>query len=355
MKSIAEIDPNFRLPSTIPGGMQFYDVFDSPFSLWGVAKNRRGVLCRLPESFLGECSDGVQRLAYHLSGACVRFSTDADTLAVIWELTETANMPHFAASGQSGLDLFEETDAGTRHVKTLIPAMNDGCGCLTRQSTCFPLPGGMRHYVLYLPLYNGLTELMLGIPENARILPGRTPKIELPIVFYGSSITQGGCASKAGSAYTTILCRRLDAAQLNLGFSGNGRGEESMARYIASLPMRLFVLDYDHNAPTLEHLQNTHAPFFRIIRKAQPDLPIVILSKPDFDTSPEINARRRSVIRATYEQAVSEGDRHVVFVDGASLFGEKDRDMCAVDGTHPNDLGFYRIAEALEPILRSLL
>ena len=166
MKSIAEIDPNFRLPSTIPEGMRFFDVFDPPFSLWGVAKNRRGVLCRLPESFLGECSDGVQRLAYHLAGACVRFSTDADTLAVIWALTETANMPHFAASGQSGLDLFEETDEGTRHVKTLIPAMNEGCGCLTHQSTCFPLPGGMRHYVLYLPLYNGLTELMLGIPEK---------------------------------------------------------------------------------------------------------------------------------------------------------------------------------------------
>lgn len=355
MKSIAEIDPNFRLPSTIPEGMRFFDVFDPPFSLWGVAKNRRGVLCRLPESFLGECSDGVQRLAYHLAGACVRFSTDANTLAVIWALTETANMPHFAASGQSGLDLFEETDEGTRHVKTLIPAMNEGCGCLTHQSTCFPLPGGMRHYVLYLPLYNGLTELLLGIPENAQIRPGRTPKIELPIVFYGSSITQGGCASKAGSAYTTILCRRLDAAQLNLGFSGNGRGEESMAKYIASLPMRLFVLDYDHNAPTLEHLQKTHAPFFRLIREAQPELPIVLLSKPDFDVDPDINARRRNVIRATYEQAVSEGDRHVVFVDGASLFGEKDRDMCAVDGTHPNDLGFYRMADALEPILRSLL
>ncbi len=355
MKSLADIDPNFRLPSTIPDGMRFYEPYDPPFSLWGVAPNPRGVLCRLPESFLPGCSEGVQRLAYHLAGACVRFSTDADTLSVVWELTETANMPHFAPSGQSGMELFEETDAGTRQIKNLIPAMDNGHGCLTMQSTCFPLPGSLRHYVLYLPLYNGLRQLMLGFPADAHVSGGRVPKIAQPIVFYGSSITQGGCVSKAGSAYTTILCRKLDAAGLNLGFAGNGRGEASMAEYIASLSMRVFVLDYDHNAPDAEHLQKTHEPFFRTVRKAHPELPIVLLSKPDFDAHPDMNARRRSIIRATYERAVAEGDRHVVFVDGASLFGSTDRDMCTVDGTHPNDLGFFRMAEALYPVLRDLI
>lgn len=355
MKSIADIDPNFRLPETIPDGMRFYEPHDAPFSLYGVAPNKRGVLCRLPEDFLPACSEGVQRLAYHLAGACVRFSTDASELAVVWELTETANMPHFAASGQSGLDLFEETDAGTRHVKNLIPAMNEGHGCRQKQSASFPLPGGMRHYALYLPLYNGLTQLLLGFPQGAQIAPGRKLKIEKPIGFYGSSITQGGCAGKAGSAYTTILCRRLDAPQINLGFSGNGRGEASMAQHIAGLSMSAFVLDYDHNAPTVEHLEKTHEPFFRIIRQAQPELPIVLVSRPDFDAKPEICAQRRAVIRATYERAAAAGDRHVYFVDGETLFGETDRDMCAVDGTHPNDLGFLRMADALEPVLRGIL
>ena len=174
-------------------------------------------------------------------------------------------------------------------------------------------------------------------------------------MFYGSSITQGGCASKAGSAYTTILCRRLDAAQINLGFSGNARGEERMARHIASLPMRLFVMDYDHNAPTPEHLEKTHESFFRIIREAQPDLPVMIISRPSFDVNPEENAVRRDVIRKTCEHALAAGDRHVAFVDGETLYGQADRDLCAVDGTHPNDLGFWRMAEALEPILRPLL
>lgn len=355
MKSIAEIDPNFKLPESVPDGIRFYEPYDAPFSLFGIAPNRRGMLCRLPEGFLPECSPGVQRLAYHLAGACVRFSTDADQLAVVWELTETANMPHFAASGQSGLELFEETDTGIYHVKNLIPAMDNGHGCRQKQSTCFPLPGGMRHYALYLPLYNGLTQLLLGFPPEAQIVPGRMPKIDKPIVFYGSSITQGGCASKAGSAYPSILCRWLDAAQINLGFSGNGKGEENMAKYIASLSMSLFVLDYDHNAPTPEHLERTHEPFFRIIRAAQPELPIIIVSRPSFDMNPVENTVRREIIQKTYEHAVAAGDTHVAFVDGETLYGSFERHMCSVDGTHPNDLGFWRIANSLKPVLQKLL
>lgn len=355
MKSIAEIDPNFRLPHSVPAGMRFYEPFEAPFSLYGVAPNPRGVLCRLPESLLPACNEGVQQLAYHLAGACVRFSTDADQLAVIWELTETENWPHFAASGQSGMELFEETETGTRQIKNLIPEMDNGHGCLKKQSSCVSLPGGMRSYVLYLPLYNGLTQCLLGFPPGARTAEGRVPKIRKPIVFYGSSITQGGCASKAGSAYTTVLCRRLDAAGLNLGFSGSGRGEECMARYIASLPMSAFVLDYDHNAPTPEHLEKTHEPFFRIIREAQPELPVVILSKPDYDTLPPDSTIRRKIIYETYAHAVAGGDTRTVFVDGETLFGRTDRDMCTVDGVHPNDLGFLRIADGLEPVLRKCL
>lgn len=355
MKSITDIDPNFRLPLSVPKGMLFQEPYDPPFSLYGIAPNVRGLLCRLPAGILPECNEGVQQLAYHLAGACVRFSTDADQLAVIWELTETENMPHFAASGQSGMELFEETDTGTRQVKNLIPEMDNGHGCLKKQAACFPLPGGMRQYVLYLPLYNGLSQLLLGFPHNARIMPGRKPKIEKPIVFYGSSITQGGCASKSGSAYTTVLCRRLDAAQINLGFSGSGRGEECMARYISSLSMSAFVLDYDHNAPTLEHLAGTHEPFFRIVREARPDLPVIIVSKPDFDTQPHDSAARRKIIYETYLHAISRGDKKVAFVDGETLFGKTDRDMCTVDGVHPNDLGFLRMADGLEPILRQFL
>ena len=355
MKRIEDIDPNFKLNSAIPTDYLFFDPREAPFRLWGLCPNEEGNYCRLPLSLLPQCNEGVQELAWHLAGACVRFSTDSDGLAVLWTLRGKGNMPHFAATGQSGMELFEETDRGVRQIKTVIPQMDGGCGCLKNQSAFVPLPGGMRHYALYLPLYNGLEAFMLGLGPNARLEPGRTPRIEKPLVFYGSSITQGGCASKVGSCYSTILARRLDAAQINLGFSGSGRGEEHMARHIASIPMSAFILDYDHNAPSLEHLSATHERFYQIVREAQPELPIVMVSMPDYDRDPAANGARRAVIVRTYARALEKGDRNVYYVDGQSLFGDTDRDMCTVDGCHPNDLGFLRMADRIEPVLRSAL
>ena len=355
MKRIEDIDVNFRVNDTIPKDYALYDPREAPLSIWGLCPNDQGSYCRLPLDLLPVCNEGVQDLAWHLAGGCVRFSTDSDGLAVIWKLRTATNMPHFAATGQSGLELFEETDAGSRQIKTVIPQMDNGCGCKIQQSAFVPLPGGMRHYALYLPLYNGLEAFWLGFAPNAAVGEGRRPRIDKPLVFYGSSITQGGCAQKVGSVYTTILCRRLDAAQINLGFSGSARGEEHMARYIASLTMSAFIMDYDHNAPTVEHLKATHEPFYRIVREAQPDLPIIMASMPNFDANPADAARRRDVIVATYARALNSGDKHVYFVDGQQMFGPRDRDLCTVDGAHPTELGFLRMADAFEPVVRTAL
>ena len=128
-----------------------------------------------------------------------------------------------------------------------------------------------------------------------------------------------------------------------------------MAEYIASLPMSVFVLDYDHNAPNPEHLNKTHYRFYEIIRKAQPDLPIIMVSMPDTDRNPADADERRGIIMNTYLRARAEGDRKVWFVDGRTLFGGRDRDCCTMDGCHPNDLGFYRMAEGLLPAIREAL
>jgi hypothetical protein len=173
----------------------------------------------------------------------------------------------------------------------------------------------------------------------------------LPIVFYGSSITQGGCASRPGNCYAHHVCRWLDAPMVNLGFSSNGLGQLEMAEYINSLDMSALVMDYDHNAPDFHHLEKTHERFFQAIRTAHPTLPVVFLSRPDFDFEAELNIRRRAVIRATYENAFRQGDRNVWFLDGERLFGTTDRDTCTVDTIHPNDLGFLRMAKCLHPVL----
>ena len=141
---------------------------------------------------------------------------------------------------------------------------------------------------------------------------------------------------------------------VNLGFSGSAKGEPLMAETIAKMEMSAFVLDYDHNAPNPEHLQATHENFFKVIRAAQPELPIIMITKPapvPLRSTPV----RKEIIRTTYQNAVAAGDRNVWFIDGEALLGTEDRDACTVDGTHPNDIGNLRMADGIEPILRQAL
>ena len=113
-------------------------------------------------------------------------------------------------------------------------------------------------------------------------------------------------------------------------------------------------MDYDHNAPSVDHLKETHEPFFRRIREKNPDLPVVMLTKPDYDYDAR-GAERRAIIRATYENAVAAGDKNVYFVDGETYFGSEDRELCTVDRVHPNDIGHYRMAAMVEPIIKKIL
>lgn len=220
----------------------------------------------------------------------------------------------------------------------------------------FRMPGSMETVTVNLPRNDHLLSMEIGIEDGAVMREAPEYDIPKPIVFYGSSITEGGCASRPGNAYTSIVSRWLDADHRNMGFSGRARGEAGFAEYLAGMrDMSLFVMDYDHNAPSPEHLQETHAPFFRIVREAQPELPIVILSRPDTDKFPEDSRRRRDIIRQTYQDAVESGDRKVWFMDGGAFFGPEGRGECTVDGTHPNALGFMRMAQELYPLLCEIL
>ena len=213
----------------------------------------------------------------------------------------------------------------------------------------------MREFTLNFPLYNGVRSLRVGISPTAELTAPTPFAVGQAILFYGSSITQGGCASRPGNAYTHILARWFDANLINYGFSGSARAEQEMARLIARIPMSVMVYDYDHNAPNIEPLAKTHTPFFQTIRAARPELPVVMVSRPDFDRDLAESRARRKIIHTTYEQAKAAGDQHVYFVDGETLFGANDRDACTVDGCHPNDLGFMRMAEGVRPALGQAL
>jgi len=173
-------------------------------------------------------------------------------------------------------------------------------------------------------------------------------------LFYGSSITEGSCYSTVSNAYVSTLSRWLDFDFYNMGFSSNAKGELVMADYINTIDMGVFVYDYDHNAPTVEHLRNTHKPFFDRIRQAYPHIPILMMTRPAEIYTEEIK-ERREVVRATYDAAVAARDKNVYFIDGETFYGEADRNICSADGCHPNDLGFYRMAGVIRPVLKEIL
>lgn len=346
MISITSLDPNFRVPAELDrADIRWLDACEQPFSLHGVYWEN-GLFRRMPEAVARDVSEGVLALHTHTAGGRLRFTTDSPYIAIHAVLPGIGRMPHFALSGSAGFDLYE-SKAG--YIKTFVPPMDMTSGY---EGLAEVGEGGLRTYTLHFPLYSQVSELYIGLSETAQLLSPPPYRIALPIVYYGSSITQGGCASRPGMAYPNILSRRLDADQINLGFSGNARAEAAMAAYIARLSMSAFVYDYDHNAPSCEHLTATHAPLFRAVRDAHPDLPILILSRPTFDLTAE-ESRRRDIIRATYEAACAAGDSRVSFLDGPTLMQSVGRDG-TVDGCHPTDLGFVAMAAAVEKELRGL-
>jgi lysophospholipase L1-like esterase len=350
---IEEIDRNFELAKLGETEYQFLDPSTPPLMLSGLpwfAKERE--YCRLPLDTLEKQSDGVRTLAWNTAGVQVRFRSNSNKISLQVKLHSANLMSHMPATGQSGFDLYVGTGNKKTYLKTAIPPSNVD----QYEAVIFDGQEQMeREFTINFPLYNGVEKLRIGLLPGTELSAPTAFTIPSPVLFYGSSITQGGCASRPGNCYCQILSRHLDFECLNFGFSGNARGELIMAEIIASLKLSAFVMDYDHNAPTAEYLQETHAPFYRLIRKQQPDLPIVMVSMPDVDLRREAADLRRKIIRKTYRQGLSEGDRNLYFVDGRKLFGNKDRDACTVDGCHPNDLGFFRMAEHIEPTLRKAL
>lgn len=357
MNRIREIWPDFVPDAALEKKYVFHDVMEPPMQIQGLIPNAEKTFCRLPPGLGETISKSVAELAWSTAGAVVRFKTDAPSLCVAGALRDNGLMFHMSVCGQSGCELYEERDDGTfRQVSIVHPNVRQNFAGIDPffQAEIATNGEGTRGYILYLPLYNGLRKLLIGLPAGAAVESPRKQTVEKPVTFYGSSITQGGCVPKAGTCYTSILGRRLDAATYNLGFSGAARGEDAIADYLASVDMSAFVLDYDHNTPTPEELMATHERLFRTVRRAQPNLPIVMLSRPDVDGDPNADARR-AVVRRTWENAKATGDEKVWFVDGATLFGKTDRDLCTVDGCHPNALGSLRMADAVEPFLREAL
>ncbi len=346
MPTIEQIDQNFLIHTACTRErVAAYDVLQPPFSLHGVFY-AEGKFRRLPEEVARAANEGVLALHGHCAGGRVRFVTDSPYIAVQARLGDIGKMSHFALTGSAGFDLY----SSCAHVATFQPRF-DITETLFGSVT---LPQGqLREYTLNLPLYSEVRDIRILLDEGAVLLPAG-PFDQPPVVFYGSSITQGGCASRPGTAYPAVLCRKLGLDHINLGFSGSARGEQAVREWLAGLDMCAFVLDYDHNAPSARHLRETYGPLFRAVRQTHPHIPILCVTRP-IDVAPDQEERHR-IILETVEQARAAGDEQVCFVDmRAQLLQHGLLEEASVDGSHPNDLGFFAMSQVLEPILRRAL
>ncbi len=345
---LSQIDKNLEVNTAITAtDIEWYDVTEAPFEVCGVFYDKNeGAFLRMPREISKTVSPKVDALNAKTSGGRVRFKSDSDYIAITVELSDGGPMAHMASAGQNGFDLYKNN----RFCRLFTPPHDLENGYSSERK----LDGEMAEYTINFPLYRGVKRLLVAVRKGAKIETAHSFSITKPVVFYGSSITQGACASRPGNNYVNTLMRKIDADYINLGFSGSCKAEEPMAHYIASLEMSALVYDFDHNVRNPEQLKDTHKPFFDIVRKERPDLPIIMVTAPDAYFNGASFYTRRDIIYNNYLEAKKSGDNNVYYVDGSTLFPQECIDNCIVDGTHPGDLGYYFMAEGIYEPFKSI-
>ena len=346
MKDFSKIDKNFKVETKLnEKNIVFKNALEAPFKIYGVFKEN-GRFRRMPEGVAKQVSEGVHFLHTNTAGGRVRFTTDSRFVAINAKVSDTASFPHFALCGTSGFDLY----ADGVFCNSFIPPKN----LEDSYEKILYFEGNKRREItINFPSYCSVSELYVGLEDGASVGAPTPYKYEKPVVFYGSSITQGGCASTPGMSYENIVSRHLDCNYVNLGFSGNAMAEESIAEYVSTLDMSVFVYDYDHNSPNTEHLQATHERMFKTVREKNPSLPIILMSRPKYMLNDE-EKKRLEIITTTYNNAINNNDKNVYLIDNKALTA-----LClgqgTVDNCHPTDFGFASMAIAVEKVLKDVL
>lgn len=309
---------------------------------------------RMPAKAEKTIRASVWSLSRDSAGLNVRFTTAAPAIHARWTVRrERLALPHMPATGVSGLDLYVKQDGQWRWIANGRPEKKSN-----EQALVQDYKGPAREYLLYLPLYNGIESLSIGVPESAKleILPPDTRK---PVLFYGTSILQGGCASRPGMAYTSIIGRRLDYPVINLGFSGNALSEPEIAQLLAELDPAVYVYDSLPNLRSVDMINERTEPFLRTLRKAHPTTPILLIENVIYTQAESVSSRpeqareKNRALRAIYEKLKAEGDPNLYYLSATNLLGLDGEG--AVDGTHPTDVGFLRMAEEIGPAVARLL
>lgn len=339
--------------------IKWYAPYEAPLRLSGFAWFEQDrIYRRLPVKPDWPIPDAVDQLANHTAGGQVAFRTDSRRVWVKVQLAGPANMVHMPATGQCGFDLYLGEPGSMMYWNT---TKWDGKESAYTVELLNAPTSEMRHITINFPLYQGVKELHIGLDEGARVEAPAPYVRNERIIFYGTSITQGACATRPGLAYTNILSRRLNVEMINLGFSGSGKGEPELAHLAAQIERpACLVLDYEANCVSTELFRETLPQFIAIYRQYHPDVPILVISRlrrVHDEIYPDSLARRTErweLQRGTVEARRKAGDRNIYFLDGTTLL-KSDWDECTVDTTHPNDIGFLQMADGIEPVLRVIL
>ena len=309
--------------------------------------NVDGTFKRLPDSVSDKINDIGKAASKYSAGGRARFSTDSNIIVIhakmslhwdmgfdLYRVDEKTGREYFAAGYRDTLYAVHEGEFYAR--------LGEGMVQNERKK---------QFYTLNFPCFAFVEYVEIGIEKEANFGKGLKYKNEKPVVFYGSSITNGGLASRPGMTYTSLISQKYALDYINLGLSGGAKGDRALVEYMACLEMSCFVCDYDHNAYEDGLLEATHLPMYKTIRQKHPDIPYIIISKPDCFKGYEDSRRRFAVIEKTYEYAKSEGDKNVYLIDGSTLFEGEYYTACTFDGCHPNDVGFMRMAEKIGNVI----
>ncbi len=343
-----EYDPNLIIPSKIGDiDVDFYNADSDCFRIYGAWRDG-DKYCRLPYEFAKDISEGIKNSRFSTSGGRIRFVTDSSFVAIKINYANPARNDVTPSSSSMAFNMYVDGEFGG------VFRLPDNFAEMEYSGIQQLKTEGEHVITLFMPTHSYIENIEIGIEPGKSISRAPNYKYERPVVFYGSSITQGTGSSRSGMTYPAQISRKLDMNYVNLGFGGQARGEAKMAEYIATLDMAAFVYDYDFNATT-PLLAETHEKFFKIVRKKHPDLPIIMISRPSsFRSGDEDTAVRYGIIKKTYDNAVANGDKNVYIINGLEFFGDLKWE-CLVDGVHPSDFGYYLMANAIAPLIKSIL
>ncbi len=317
---------------------------------------------RFPAAFEKTSRKTLWDLSRNSAGLYLRFRTNSTCVVAKWKSTSPSQyMPHMTDAGDNGLDLYILTEKdGWRFAGSGFEWNGRGKEVKTKTLISNMKPQ-MRECILYLSLYNGITDLEIGVDDGA-VIEGPavdSPKSGDPVVMYGSSILQGCSASRPGMVFTSIIERKLDREVINLGFSGNALLDLEVAEYMTRVENpSLFVLDYVPNA-SVKQIEETGEKFFRILRDAHPGVPVVFIEDPTYPHS-RFDERMRAEIeskniaqKALFQKLKKAGEKKIYYVSTDGLIG--DDGEATVDGIHFTDLGMVRYTEKVLPVIRKAL